>query len=81
MEAEFARDDDGKVWLTFATKIEVKPVICLTDFDEALALDSVNIRPRLPPDPIEEAAEDVPETPETKRQHPPFVIEELTRKS
>lgn len=35
MEAEFSRDDNGKVWFTYAKKILVEPVV-LSDIDEDL---------------------------------------------
>jgi hypothetical protein len=43
MEAEFQRDDNGKVWFTFASKILVRPVLSLNEYDEELVLHSVSL--------------------------------------
>ena len=41
MEAEFSRDDNGKIWLTYATKILVEPVN-LSDIDDDLRIFSAS---------------------------------------
>ena len=42
MEAEFSRDDNGKIWFTYAKKILVEPV-SLSDIDEDLVVHSVSL--------------------------------------
>ena len=42
MEAEFSRDDNGKIWFTYATKILVEPVT-LSNIDEDLVIHSVSL--------------------------------------
>ena len=42
MEAEFGRDDNGKIWFTYSKKILVQPVV-LSDIDEDLFIHSVNL--------------------------------------
>jgi hypothetical protein len=42
MEAEFGRDDNGKVWFTYATKILLAPAN-LNDIDEDLMIQSLGL--------------------------------------